>query len=74
MVDFALVTISKRCIVCDKLVEFECHPADLMDWQCGELIQDALPYLSANHREILISQTCGECFDEMFGNCENEEM
>ena len=40
--------------------------ADLDAWQNGTLIQDAMPYLSADDREILISGICGECFDNMF--------
>ena len=40
--------------------------ADLDSWQNGALIQDAMPYLSADEREILISGICGECFDNMF--------
>ena len=32
----------------------------------GLLIQDAMPYLTVDEREVLISGTCGGCFDEMF--------
>ena len=32
----------------------------------GELIQNASSYLTPNERELLISGTCGRCFDEMF--------
>ena len=32
----------------------------------GVLVQDAFPYLSVGERELIISQTCGECFDKMF--------
>jgi hypothetical protein len=40
---------------------------DLSDWKSEKkYIQDAMPYLSAGEREILISKTCGECFDKMF--------
>lgn len=40
---------------------------DMIDWLSGSLpIQSALPYLSANERELLLSGICGQCFDEMF--------
>ena len=39
---------------------------DVANWENGALIQDALPYLSADDRELLISGTCGACFDKMF--------
>ena len=38
----------------------------LADWQGGELIQNALPELNADQRELLISGTCPTCWDEMF--------
>jgi len=40
--------------------------ADLRNWEQGELIQNAMPYLSADEREIMISGICGTCFDNMF--------
>jgi len=41
---------------------------DFIRWEEeGELIQNALPYLSADERELLISGICGGCFDKMFG-------
>ena len=39
---------------------------DVANWENGALIQDALPYLSADDRELLISGTCGACYDKMF--------
>jgi len=42
-------------------------PQDFFDWHNGEgFIQDLMPYLSTGERELLISGTCGRCFDEMF--------
>jgi hypothetical protein len=35
-------------------------------WQAGELIQNAMPELSADDREQLISGTCGACWDRLF--------
>jgi hypothetical protein len=57
-----------KCRICEKEYTFEANTNDLLDWQRGHKhIQDALPYLNANTRELLISGTCGKCFDEMFG-------
>jgi hypothetical protein len=39
---------------------------DVAHWEGGALIQDALGYLTADERELLISGTCGACFDNMF--------
>jgi hypothetical protein len=66
------------CAVRDLPVDIECHMCrrwynilvnryDLLDWTSGSLpIQNALDYLSSNEREMLLSQTCGDCFDKLF--------
>jgi hypothetical protein len=37
-------------------------------------IQAAMPYLTPAERELLISQTCQDCWDKMFGQDEEEEV
>lgn len=65
--------IEIECRWCGNLVPLEAEAADLSAWQNGELIQNALPYLTADEREMLISRTCGTCWDEMFASDEDEE-
>ena len=60
------VTVIVSCIKCEEAQHITVGHADLDAWQGGALIQDAMPYLSADDREILISGVCGECFDNMF--------
>ena len=55
-----------RCMRCGEEVEMMIHKEDVERWKSGTLIQDAMPYLSADEREILISGTCGPCFDNMY--------
>jgi endogenous inhibitor of DNA gyrase (YacG/DUF329 family) len=56
-----------RCLHCDRVFRIQCDRADLNDWMKGEKsIQNALSYLTAGERELLISGTCGDCFDKMF--------
>lgn len=43
-----------------------------MAWESGVLIQEALPMLNAGQREMLISQTCDDCWTEMFGESEDD--
>jgi hypothetical protein len=38
----------------------------LLQWRQGVKIQDILPDESPDRREVLISATCGTCFDKMF--------
>ena len=59
-------TLNVKCRHCNVRQEIQVNYADLQAWKSGRLIQDALPYLDADEREFLISQTCGPCFDKMF--------
>ena len=66
--DNRTMPISVRCCVCDTDHLILVNPQDLLDWTSGSgLIQDVLGYLSVDERELLISMTCGKCFDIMFG-------
>lgn len=42
-------------------------PDELQSWIDGELIQNAMPYLSAEEREFLISGSTPEEWDAAFG-------
>lgn len=41
-------------------------------WVKGDLIQNAMPELSADHREMLLTGTHSACWDKMFGLDEEE--
>ena len=59
-------TFAVTCRHCQKSYNLLVNITDMADWKLGKYIQDAMPYLSAAERELLISGTCGPCFDEMF--------
>lgn len=43
-------------------------------WNNGEgYIQDLMPDMSPSERELLISQTCDECFDSIFLGISDED-
>ena len=60
-------TLQAQCVSCKDTHVLMVSNHDLKRWKGGELIQDAMPYLSADERELLISGTCKKCFDKMFG-------
>ena len=60
------VCVFTTCPFCGRENEVEVNHMDYLDWQNGELAQDAFPYLSANEREMLISGCCPRCCDKMF--------
>ena len=58
--------IRATCLRCGETTVIRANVSDIVAWQNGELIQDVLSYLSDNERELLISKTCGKCFNETF--------
>jgi hypothetical protein len=47
------------------------HDLDITEWQVarhnnGELTQNVYPNLNREERELLISGTCGNCWNKMF--------
>ena len=67
-----VTTLTETCKKCSGIEVLRVATQDLHDWKNGELIQKALPYLTVDQRELLISGVCGPCFDGMFPD-ESEE-
>lgn len=60
-----------ECVHCGTEYILWVNEQDFLDWTSGVgYIQDKLPYLSADERELLISGTCGACWTRMFGSDE----
>jgi hypothetical protein len=60
------IDVAKTCRVCKEVKKLTVSKAGYENWKDGIFIQEALPELSADDRELLISGVCGKCFDEMF--------
>lgn len=59
--------LHKYCKSCAGHFVLFVNRKDYLDWIIGKgFIQDLMPYLSASERELLISSTCGPCFEKMF--------
>jgi len=66
--------IEIRCKHCLANYAIMYNRDDMVDWLSGsKSIQDALWYLSADERELLLSSICGKCFNEMFPPLDNDE-
>lgn len=50
---------------CGKTFMLAVTEAEYKNWEDGMLIQDAMPSLGQDERELLISGTCPECWDAM---------
>lgn len=64
-----------RCTSCGKVHTIYIKPTDLIMYQAGKgYIQDIFDYLSAADRELMISQTCNDCWKRMYAHpIEGEE-
>ena len=58
--------VAVPCRLCNEVADLTVNIEGFVAWQGGKLIQEALPELSADQRELLISGTCDKCWNEMF--------
>ena len=65
-----MITLTITCIMCKEVHKIVVSDDGFEKWNKGELIQIALPELSADEREMLISKTCGKCWDKLFAEPE----
>lgn len=73
MIRLPIMLIRKACVECGNVIEFDVRAEDYDLWKEKKvLIEDALWYITPDKREILLSGICGNCWNEMFGE-ENEE-
>lgn len=63
-----------RCCMCGVVYTVMYNREDMIRWLAGEgFIQDLMDYLTDAERELLISKTCGSCFDKLFPPLDSEE-
>ena len=58
-------TLNVNCMHCDTREQIKVNYADFRAWKNGTLIQNAMPYLDADQRELVQSKICGRCYDEI---------
>lgn len=60
------VLMTRTCWRCNETTTIEVDESDYLEWKRGKMIQHALNELTDDERELLISSTCGSCFDELY--------
>lgn len=62
-----VATLVIECEVCHTLYSVEVDYEGYLKWRHGDtLLQHALPQNTHDERELLLSQTCGPCYDACF--------
>jgi len=54
------------CVKCDKEYSLPVSTEQVLRWQRGELIQNAMPELPRPDRELFLSGICGDCWKKLF--------
>jgi hypothetical protein len=64
------VKITLNCFKCKELQTVIAPINNYLEWQAGKYIQDAMPMLNVDQREMLLSGICPSCWDKLFGEPE----
>lgn len=60
-----------RCRHCRESYIVPISEQEYLNWiNKGTFVQDEFPKLNSNERELLISQTCGNCWNKIFNTDE----
>lgn len=72
-----IVRVGARCRLCNRVESVDLTENQFIKFQMWEqrliLIQDAIPEVAPELREMFVSGTCPKCWDEMFGGDEDDE-
>lgn len=60
-----MIITTLPCVVCHKATQLDVDEERLKRWQNGEHIQDVFTDWDADKRELLITGTHSECWDQM---------
>lgn len=60
------------CVRCHKPITVNCTDEQYIEWTRGAAIQQAMPNVPADEREMLISGICGVCWKEIFKDDDDE--
>ena len=61
--------LENECRICGQSQKIEVRERDYIEWKNKKgLIQDVLWYLDDGARNMILRDTCGTCFDRMYGD------
>jgi hypothetical protein len=63
----ATLQLDVACRFCGSKHVVRVFESDFKAWLYGKLIQDTMPYLTPDQRELLVSEVCGACWEDVLG-------
>lgn len=57
--------VEVECVSCKKAITVVVPTTGYRLWLSGELIQNAMPELTDDERELLLSHMCSQCFNSL---------
>lgn len=70
----AICRFSYQCRECHEVTLLDLEWHDVARWKAGALIQNVFPTMPEDIRELMISGTCGKCFDKLFADSEDPDV
>jgi len=67
------VNVLGTCPLCGKEWNVSVSASEYAEWKSGRLIQDAMPSVPAEQREMLITGICPECWDKYMKPLDDED-
>lgn len=67
------VNVLGECPLCGKEWYVAVPASEYLEWKKGRLIQDAMPSVSQDQREMLITGICPECWDKYMKPLDDED-
>jgi len=67
------MTVHVECRTCRGTTSLTVDKDKYEEWRRGALVQNCFPDMSVEDRELLVSQTCDKCWQEMFPAEEGDE-
>ena len=67
------IMVPTTCPFCGHTTYIQCDKAAYDRWGEGMSIQDAMPDMNPEYREMLISGICPSCWDDMFSDEDEDD-
>ena len=58
--------IELSCNHCDYEENLSVSECDYIAWHNGKYIQDSFPFITAGQRDLMLSNTCDDCWQKFF--------